>query len=315
MRIWIRIAIPVALATAAILAAPPPDAGPGIWRDLRDAGWLPRNAVAAFILDRHAATAGSMPDPERSGDRQRAQDDLRWLRATEIYPPANPGLYMDTRRALGHAYALAGNPDRAAERMLEAARHPNSTGLYGGTITDHDWEAAIRLSYQAHGLDTALEVWREGRDAIQRNEDLYLAAATEDGSVLTAQEDGIAIAPPPWWDRRLDAFEARYSGAPRTWLVEQLLDAGEIDQARALADAIEADGTLGWPLTLAQIRISNMDPHCAGQDAQTDALLALTAPLLDARTATDDDLASVGEPDDEFVRVLRLHERASACVQ
>jgi len=142
MRIWI--AIPAALATAAILAAPPPDAGPGIWRDLRDAGWLPRNAVAAFILDRHAATAGFMPHPERSGDRQRAQDDLKWLRATEIYPPASPGLYMATRRALGHAYALAGNPDRAVERVLEAARHPNSTALYGGSIMEHDWEAAIR---------------------------------------------------------------------------------------------------------------------------------------------------------------------------
>ena len=67
MRIWIRIAIPVAFVTAAIFAAPPPDAGPGVWRDLRDAGWLPRNAVAAFILDRHAATAGLIPDSERLG--------------------------------------------------------------------------------------------------------------------------------------------------------------------------------------------------------------------------------------------------------
>ena len=199
---------------------------------------------------------------------------------------------MDTRRALGYAYAIAGNPGRAAERMLEAA---------------------VRLSYQAHGLDTALDVWREGRDALQRNEDLYLATAVADGSVLAAEEDGVTATLPPWWDPRLDAFEDRYSGEPRTWLVTQLLDAGEIGRARALADAIEAGGKLGWPLTLAQVRIAIMDPDHAGQDAQSEQLPALTAPLLDQWAVSNDDLTLELEPGDAFIRVLRLHDRPGPC--
>ncbi|MAK64243.1 MAG: hypothetical protein CMF75_05790 [Maricaulis sp.] len=297
----------------ALFAGPPVGQAQGAHHVWRDTAWMPRNAVAAWIsATRLVPGPGIFSGYDKLGGRELAAKQLPWLRVAEFYPPTHPGRYMDTRRMLGQAYAALGQNDRAARWMLDAARHPNRVGFYGGTQNALDWEQAVYLTYAAHGFDSALATWREGLEALDQNEALYLEVAIEDGDVLIGETIQTGEAP-DGWARELDFFEHRYSALPRTELVERLLDEGRIVTARELIETIEDDGHLGWPLTLARIRLASIQLERSEQSGQAAHLEAMTAPLLTSWANWPDDVVLSLEEGDGIIRTLQFHDRLGNC--
>ncbi|WP_203290862.1 hypothetical protein [Maricaulis parjimensis] len=297
----------------ALLAGPPVGEAQGAHHVWRDTVWIPRNAVSAWVSSTQLVPGpGVFSGYDKLGGRELAAKQLPWLRIAEFYPPTHPGRYMNARRMLGQAYAALGQNDRAASRMLDAARHPNRLGFYGGTQNELDWEQAVYLTYEAHGLDAALAIWREGLEELDRNEALYLEAAIEDGDVFIDETIQTGEAP-DWWSRELDFFEHPYSARPRTELVERLLDEDRIVTARELIETIEDDGHLGWPLTLARIRLASIELERSGQSEQAAHLAAMTAPFLTNWANWSDDIVLSLEDDDGIIRTLQFHDRMRHC--
>jgi hypothetical protein len=309
MRIRIRPLLILAsvLILIAFLIGMPPGISGGQDHAFRDSPWMPRNLFSVFVIRTgHAPGGGHVSGYDSLGGRARAETDVRWLRVTEVYPPSNPGLYMEVRRAQGYAHAALDQFGLAAESMLEAARHPNRIGFFGGSFSTRDWQHAVYFTYEARGLEAALGVWREGQDALRVNEETYLSAAIEAGDVLVVDDIVVTGEPPPWWNRELDHFEDRFLAETRTVLVERLLDDADLVAARELIGMMRADGISGWPLTLARIRETSMAPELS---EQSEELADLTAPLLDLWAVS----GRTGETEEALERVLRLHDSLGRC--
>lgn len=315
MRLWIWFVVAMAIVVAAFLAVPPSEMDRGLGRGLRDAGWLPRNAFGSFVANHHAAGAGHVPYYQRLGGYQDAWDDLVWLRATEFYPPAHPGAFMDTRRALAYAYAAIGRPEPAAVRMLDAARLPNQVSFYGGSFTELDWERAVLMTYDAHGLEAALEVWREGLEALELNERLYLERAIADGWVLTVDEvvaaNGEATG---GWPRDLYPLEERYRDGTRIELVERLLADRDIARADTLLAELDEEGVQGWPLTSARIQRALNALERDGEVRDAGHLADLSYPLVLASSVEPMRWhTSVGYTALDLNRTVHLHDTLGRC--
>lgn len=300
-------------AVAGLLMGPPKHPNSELVSGVREARWLPRNMLSEFIISNRVSGGLHGNNYQMLGGHARAASDLAWLRVTEVYAPTNPGLYIETRRALGYAYGAVDRPASGAERMLEAARHPNEVGFYGASANIFSWEAAVSLSYDAYGLDAALEIWREGAAAIASNEEHYLAAGIADGRVMMVEDVVFTGQPADWWSQELDGFENGFAARPRTALVERLLDNGDVEAARQLVETMEIDGIRGWPLTLANIRLALIDLENDRGHGSADELASFTRPVLDnwARLPISD--LHAGPSLTEVVRVLRLHDQLDQC--
>ena len=315
MRLWIWFVVAMVIVVAAFLAVPPSETDRGLARGLRDSGWLPRNAFGSFVANHHAAGAGHVPGYHRLGSYQEARDDLVWLRVTEIYSPVHPGAFMDTRRALAYAYATIGRPEPAAARMLDAARLPNQVGFYGGIFTELDWERAVLMTYDAHGFEAALEVWREGLDALELNERLYLEQAIADGSALTVEEVVVANDEATGgWPRDLYPLEERYRDGTRIELVERLLTDGDVTRADTLLAELDEEGAQGWPLTSARIQRALNALESGGEAPDAGHLADLSYPLVLASSAEPMRWhTSVGYTALDLNRTVHLHDILGRC--